>query len=380
MAAGDTPLGILGIEASDGAPESVAAAITEALRQRVSASKGFRLVPGRDLVEVKLVFSCTDEAPSCMAQAAKSLGATKLIFGSVKKSGPDNYLVTLKLLDATRGLVEGWAGEPFGRSQATGAALRGPVQKWFADLTGQGAVGNIRVRGDVVGASVSLDGIPAGLMGNEDLALSAVPAGKHEILVTKPGYEPVRKDVVVSNGQTAQVSIEMGAAAGTAVSTTTAARPVDLGQGAVPGSGEPAKNQGIRAATWGVLGAGALGLVLGIKFGLDVQKTNDALDPYRRYNCSDGKGLCDSQQQPARPLNAAQIAYVNDEKSQGQKFQNYQYVAYGVGAALLVTSGVLFYMGYMQEDGGRAHATGPRLRILPLAFAHGGGVLAGLRF
>ena len=48
----------------------------------------------RDLVEVKLVFSCPDEAPSCMAQAGKSLGASKLIFGSVKKSAAGNTTST----------------------------------------------------------------------------------------------------------------------------------------------------------------------------------------------------------------------------------------------------------------------------------------------
>src|SRR3954462_15536027 len=109
-AAADAPLAVLGIEASE-APDSLATSLSDALRQRVSASKGFRLVPGRDLVEVKLVFSCPDEAPSCMAQAGKSLGASKLIFGSVKKSVGDSYLVTLKLLDTNRAVVDAFVAE-----------------------------------------------------------------------------------------------------------------------------------------------------------------------------------------------------------------------------------------------------------------------------
>src|SRR4051794_25469115 len=48
--AADVPIAVLGIEATE-APDALAASITEALRQRVTATKGFRLVPGRDLVE-----------------------------------------------------------------------------------------------------------------------------------------------------------------------------------------------------------------------------------------------------------------------------------------------------------------------------------------
>src|SRR5215471_16735391 len=94
----DAATAVLGLEALEGAPDTVATEITDALRQRVAGTKGYQLVQGKDLVEVKLVFSCADEAPACMAQAGKSMGAAKLIFGNVKKLGND-YVVSLKLLD-----------------------------------------------------------------------------------------------------------------------------------------------------------------------------------------------------------------------------------------------------------------------------------------
>src|SRR4051812_5407042 len=65
----ESTIAVLGLEALDGAPDSIASDITDALRQRVASTKGQQLVQGKDLVEVKLVFSCPDEAPSCMAQA-----------------------------------------------------------------------------------------------------------------------------------------------------------------------------------------------------------------------------------------------------------------------------------------------------------------------
>ena len=58
-------------------PDAVAADITDALRQRVAATKGYQLLQGKDLVEVKLVFACPDEAPACMSQAGKEPGGVE---------------------------------------------------------------------------------------------------------------------------------------------------------------------------------------------------------------------------------------------------------------------------------------------------------------
>src|SRR5678809_471400 len=67
LAADEVATVVLGIEPLDGAPDSVAAEITDALRQRVAATKGYQLLQGKDLVEVKLVFACPDAAPACMS-------------------------------------------------------------------------------------------------------------------------------------------------------------------------------------------------------------------------------------------------------------------------------------------------------------------------
>ena len=117
LAADDVPTVVLGIEPLDGAPDAVAAEITDALRQRVAATKGYQLLQGKDLVEVKLVFACPDAAPACMSQAGKSLGADKLIFGNVKKAGND-YQVTLKLLDVSRAVVESFTAETVPKKHA----------------------------------------------------------------------------------------------------------------------------------------------------------------------------------------------------------------------------------------------------------------------
>src|SRR3954454_24030139 len=117
FAAEDAPTVVLGLESLGGTPDAVASDITDALRQRVAAARGFQLLQGKDLVEVKLVFACPDEAPACMSQAGKSLGATKLIFGNVKQAGND-FQVTLKLLDVSRAVVESYTAETISKKHA----------------------------------------------------------------------------------------------------------------------------------------------------------------------------------------------------------------------------------------------------------------------
>ena len=61
------------------------------MRQRVAATKDYQLLQGKDLVEVKLVFACPDEAPACLSQAGKSLGAAKLISATSRRPGATSW-------------------------------------------------------------------------------------------------------------------------------------------------------------------------------------------------------------------------------------------------------------------------------------------------
>jgi hypothetical protein len=389
--AADNSIAVLGIEATDGAPDNVATALTDALRQRASAERGMRLVPGKDLIEVKLIFSCPDEAPSCMADAAKSLGATKLIFGSVKKSLGDSYVVTLKLLDVGRKQIDNWVAEPISRAQATPGAVRGPVQKWFAQLTGQSAMGTIRIKGDVPGTAVALDGAPVGVIGSEELVLGNIPAGRREILASKPGYPPVRREVAVSAGNTSDVSIEMGATGQSPSATISGVggvtpAPIISGGNDVTGlrasAGGPDNRMALKAASWGTLAASAASFGFAIKFAIDVNSINKDLDPFRRFDCNGVMGGCNNMNQPVPPASQAEVDYVNALQKEGKRFENYQYIALGIGSAFAIASGVLFYFGYLVED---TVALGPgpdapRFTLVPHVAPGGGGGLMQLRF
>ena len=396
--AADNTIAVLGVEATDGAPDSVAAALTDALRQRAAGERGMRLVPGKDLIEVKLIFSCPDEAPSCMADAGKSLGASKMIFGSVKKSLGDSYVVTLKLLDVGRKQIDNWVAEPVSRAQATPGAVRQPVQKWFAQLTGQSAMGTVRIRGDVPGTAVALDGAPVGVIGSEELVLNGIPAGRREILASKPGYPPVRREVNVVAGSSAEVVIDMAATASSPSSTPgpLASPGVTSPMLTPPGPDDPTglstragsdgSKTALQVASWGTLAAAATSFGLAIKFAIDVNDINSELDPFRRFNCLDGtpNGCKDSAgTMKATPLTPAETEFVQQLQDEGKRFENLQYVALGVGSVFAIASGVLFYFGYLADDGSVAVGTGPlapRLSLVPVASPTGGGGMLQLRF
>ena len=152
----DTTLAVLGMEAQAGA-DPVASTLTYALRQRAAGARGLAMVPGKDLIEVKLVFNCVDEGAHCMAQAGKSLGADKILFGHVRKVAP-GYAVSLKWFDVGSGRIEKQVNESFLESQSGQAPLTALARTWFGALSGMATLGTLKLLVADVGAEVSVDG------------------------------------------------------------------------------------------------------------------------------------------------------------------------------------------------------------------------------
>jgi hypothetical protein len=372
---------VLGIEASEGVPDSMAVWVTEALRQRMSVLPGYHLIQGRDLVEVKLVFSCPDEAPACMSQAAKSLGASRLVFGSIKKAGPDAFDVTLKLFDADKAVVESWTADQLSRAQSSGPALRAPAQKWIATLTGEALPGKLHLQGGVAGAAVAVDGVAAGVMGGAGgLTIANVAAGKHEIVVTKPGYQPANKSVILASGDSRDVAIELAPEGPVPIPAATpsaetpavepAAQPTETAREELTRGGR----LGHKVAAWLSLAGGLTGFGLGIYFSALVVDANGKLDSWRRFPCA-AAPYCNSKGAPdTSPADfpKATTDWIARTKSAASDDQIYQWVSYGIGTALLATSAVFFYYGYLSHSSGAtADARGSSFQFAPV-FSHNG--------
>jgi hypothetical protein len=356
----DAPTVVLGLEALGGAPDTIAAEITDALRQRVAAAKGFQLLQGKDLVEVKLVFACPDEAPACMSQAGKSLGATKLIFGNVKQAG-DSFQVTLKLLDVNRAVVESFTTDMIPKKRAEPSALRSMAPGWMAKLTGKGG-GSIQVRANFADAAVSLDGTHVGTTGSAPVVINDVAPGHHEVAVEKSGYTTTKQEFTLAAGQSLPLNLTLSPV------SVEVPRP-EPGAGAIPqGPVEPFDNGGgthtlTRTGFWVAVVGTLASASLALKFGLDIKDINKQLDPYR------GKSLSNADQKT-----------VQDLTNQGHQDEILQWVFVGLSGAFAIAGGVLLYKGYLSSEGGTQSASNHGLRIFPTASASAGGIIAEFDF
>jgi hypothetical protein len=387
----DAPTAVLGLEALDGAPDSIASDITDALRQRIASTKGYQLVQGKDLVEVKLVFSCPDEAPACMAAAGKSMGASKLIFGNVKRAGAD-YQVTLKLLDVGRASVESWATETIARRKAEAQAFRSLAPAWLSKLTGKGAGGSLQIRASVAGASVSLDGTHVGLTGSGPVVVSDVAPGRHEVSVEKSGYTTTKQEFTLAAGQSLPLSLSLSALAAD-VSSGGAETPSDetppvLVRRPANAPGEPAPSGGSHTASRAAFWVAVVGTLttagLGLKFAKDVQQINGDLDKYRRIEpgqpgCpATSSSPCGLNGLPAEVLSAKDIQARNDKLDQGHRAQTLETVFLVGAGAFAIAGGYFLYRGYL--DSGETTTASRGLRIFPTASASAGGIVTEFDF
>ncbi len=195
--AAEVSVAVLGLEPVD-VPEPLAQQLTDALRQRAASTSGVRVVQGKDLIEVKMVFGCDGELPACMAQAGKTLGADKLLYGTVKKAaGKNSVTVALKLLDVKTAVVEKFVNDTVQKRELAGSNVGGVAGRWFAQLVEIEAKPTLTVTSDPSGGNVSVDGQS---YGRTPLTLRDLPAGTHSVTVTMAGRQPFTRSVDLRPG------------------------------------------------------------------------------------------------------------------------------------------------------------------------------------
>ncbi|MDZ4694714.1 MAG: PEGA domain-containing protein [Deltaproteobacteria bacterium] len=380
-------LSVLGIEAEDPANERLATTLTTALRKEIGATEGYKVVPGRDLVEVKLIFSCPDESPSCMVQAAASLNASQIVFGTIGGGATGETIVTLKLLDARKGRIVSFLSEPIAANQKSAAALQSPVKKWFASLTGRIILGSIRIRSTSVGATIAVDGVPSGVTTDGAVEVDSVTPGDHTVAVTKRGFAPFETGVTVEAGKAVDVHAKLVDEAGAVVPpTATSATEFDLGE-------KPTEHSATTIGAWSAAGIGVVSMALAIKFGLDVLQFNKDLDPYRQFPCDSDSGKCDingNEIEVDPSLSKSEVAAMERQRSKevqslkddGAQATTLQYVFWGVTGAMAVTSGVLFYLAADKNDGDDSDSasSGHNLTIAPTIQPGGAGFVGRFTF
>ncbi len=342
----DTTVAVLGVEAQTGA-DPVASTLTYALRQRAAGARGLAMVPGKDLIEVKLVFNCVDEGAHCMVQAGKSLGADKLLFGSVRRLAP-GYAVSLKWFDVASGRVEKQVSESFLDTQANQATLTALARTWFGALSGMATLGTLRIVLVQSGAEVSVDGKVVAQSSGQPITVPDLAPGDHTVRVQKAGFQKLTTKVQVRSGEPTTLELKLDA---------------ELQAGPTP---EPAGDgNGWRTGFYVTAGGAVVALAATIGLGLKVKSLEDQKRDQIRQSLLDANtgnditATSDACAQ-AKTRNPA-IAKTCDD---GAQFATLTNVSLGVGIALAGVSAYLFYKGFLTDEG-KPTERRARLRLLP---------------
>jgi hypothetical protein len=218
----DVGVAVLGIEPIDVA-QALAQQLTDALRQRTAATSGVKLTQGKDLIEVKMVFGCDGETPTCMANAGRTLGADKLLYGTVKKASKNTVTVALKLLDVKSATVEKFVNDTVPRRELSLGQVGTAAARWFGQLLEIEVKPTLTVSSDPAGANVTVDGQG---FGRTPVTLRDLSAGQHTVVLSAPGRQPATRAVELKPGGAHDVVVTLEAETPVAPLPPTVSKPV----------------------------------------------------------------------------------------------------------------------------------------------------------
>ncbi len=359
-------VGVLGVEAV-GVGDDLAAAVSGALRKVATKALGARALIGKDLIELKFVFGCDGEEPTCLAQAGHSLGAEKLMYGSLRRSKKqrDAIVVDLKLLDVVHAVVSKSVHQVVLRTALTGPALDDQAARWLDTLLppppGPKPV-SLKLDTQPHGAQVSIDGVAVGVTP----LFRPITPGSHVLSLEHAGFVTAQKNISVAAGDNVALDVVLEALPVGVVKRDDLARPVHA-----RAPGRPAKWAALGMLIGAVAtGAAALGTWRAY---VDLQdSTHRQLDDIAAHltaaptdadraffaapGCTPPSGLSSS----------TSIAMFSSDCRCGQTVATTTAALWGVSGALAASSAIAFGIGVGLDKKAHASTKTGRLELVPL--------------
>jgi hypothetical protein len=306
-----------------------------------------------------------------MASAGKTLGAHKLLFGSVRKTG-NAFKVTLKWVDVGTGKLENQLTETITVDALSRENERGLTSRWLSQLSGVKIGGAMQIAANLQGANVFVDEKLVGTTSAEPVMVPQIAPGPHQVRIEKSGSKPYIARVKVAPGEVSQVAAKLEPE----VAETT-------GGGAQIGGGEHGGSSDVeqpghtsRILFWTTLGAGVASAAAVVGFGLhtksleDDKKTAIATSPVPRISMSGpNDNVCDLAH--AQATSDPRLAGICDDGAHSATLTN---VFIGVSVASLAASAWFYYKGYVDVTPEHSSAS-TRMRVSPYGGTQGGGVL-----
>lgn len=345
-------LEVTGESATDQKATEAAKALTRELRREAARSGGpFELAANgnKDLLEMRLLSSCSDESRRCMAEMGKQLRADRLLYGKLERT-KRGYSVSLRLLHVANSETIGQQSEviPFADVTASGGLQR-RARSLYGRLIGSDEDGAIAISATAESGTVYVDGKLRTNLSGGSARVSGLSDGVHTVAIESDGHARFEAEVNVESGETSELDASL----------------VALG-----GSGEDSAERpggGWRIAFWsgvvatGVAGAGWTYTGLSVlsaqddvqsalaKFQGERSELPEGYDENGRYD-----NTCEAFRAPDAmnfdPLIREPLLAACDRGDSREKLVNFLWIP--ATAASAIFTGYAYYKGYMVPRGG----------------------------
>jgi hypothetical protein len=205
-------LEVTGDSAMDQKATEAAKSLTRELRREAGRSGGvLDLAPNssKDLLEMKLLNDCNDEARRCMSEIGRQLGADRLLYGKLERTRR-GYNVSLRLLDTESAQVLKQLGELIPLSDATAAGgLQRHARELYRQLTGAEAEGTLAISSSAERGTVYVDGQIRTSLSAGSARVSGLSPGVHAVAIEARGFERFESEVDIEPGGTENLRADM---------------------------------------------------------------------------------------------------------------------------------------------------------------------------
>ncbi len=214
---GKPSIAILGLEVIDsggGLDEKstkVAKDLTDALRGRATVGTGpFTLAAGsdKDLLEMKMLSSCDNEATACMAAIGLELAADKLLYGKVEKQAA-GYQITLRLLDVASKSNEKTTTDVIPAAETGSAEMQRWGKQLYNRMSGASDQGSLVVKANVDRGTIYLDKVVKGSLVGGTARIAGLTAGTYNLSIEAEGKLRYDARVTVNGGEEATVDADL---------------------------------------------------------------------------------------------------------------------------------------------------------------------------
>jgi hypothetical protein len=172
------------------------------LAERYPSLKVLKAPPG-GIKRLRLRVGCSGSDTNCLVMIGMKVRAQRVLHSEIQKL-PGRYLLVMTLVDVQESRIIEQVRK---RSRSDMRSLRGVLLKSWVDVVGPLFRSKVKVRANVAGAEVFLDGHN---IGQTPLVLTKnIGKGAHVIEVAHPGYKPVRREVQIEKGRNLEIEVTL---------------------------------------------------------------------------------------------------------------------------------------------------------------------------